>query len=77
MWSNKMDGYIEKLLSERRSMGTALDDLLAEYQRNPHPPLARTIALLQAEIELKKRPHLGAPERFNRNLPPFAGPASA
>jgi hypothetical protein len=52
-----MDRYIQKLLSERRSLGTALEDLLAEYQRNPRPPLARTIALLQAEIELKNRPH--------------------
>ena len=49
-------GFIEKTLDQRRSMETALADLLAEYQRKPRPGLARTIELLRAEIEFRKRP---------------------
>jgi hypothetical protein len=50
-----MKGYIEKALKQRRSLDTALADLLAKYQREPSPELARMIALLRAEIELRKR----------------------
>jgi len=53
-----MDGLLEKLLSERRSMEQALAHLRTMYQRNPRPELARTIELLQAEIELRNRPAL-------------------
>jgi hypothetical protein len=49
-------GFIEKTLDQRRSLETALADLLAEYQRKPRPELARTIELLRAEIEFRKRP---------------------
>lgn len=48
-------GFIEKKFDQRRSMETALADLLAEYQRKPRPGLARTIELLRAEIEFRKR----------------------
>jgi len=43
-------------LNEARSFEQVLADLLAEYERNPRPELARTIAMLRAEIELKKHP---------------------
>ena len=52
----RVKGFIEKTLDQRRSMETALADLLAEYQRKPRPELARTIELLRAEIEFRKRP---------------------
>ena len=51
-----MKGFIEKTLAQRRSMETALADLLAEYQRKPRPELARTIELLRTEIEFRKPP---------------------
>ena len=34
-------------------MDVALADMLEKYQRNPNPPLARTIELIREEIELK------------------------
>ena len=43
-------------LGEERSLGQALIDLLATYERAPDPQLARTIELLRAEIELRERP---------------------
>ena len=46
---------IEKLLRERRTLEKALADLLAKYQHDPSPELARTIELIHAEIELRKR----------------------
>jgi len=49
-----MNGYIEKLLKERRTLEEALADLQAKYQREPSADLARMIALLRAEIELRK-----------------------
>ena len=51
-----MAGFIEELLKERRSLEKALVDLSEQYQRNPNPDLARTIELLRAEIERRKRP---------------------
>ncbi len=42
-------------LREQRSLGQALIELLATYQRAPDPTLARTIQLLRAEIDLRKR----------------------
>lgn len=51
-----MIGYIEKLLEERRTLEEALADMRARYQREPNPELARMIALLRAEIELRKLP---------------------
>jgi hypothetical protein len=46
-----MDKFIQRALNQRRSMKVALADMLAEYERNPRPPLARTIALMRDEIE--------------------------
>jgi len=51
-----MTDLIEDLLKERRSLEQALADLCEQYQRQPNPDLARTIELLGAEIELRKRP---------------------
>ena len=51
-----LNGVIEKLLNERRTLEEALADLLAKYQREPSPELARMIELLRAEIEIRKRP---------------------
>jgi hypothetical protein len=50
-----MTGFIEKTLNDRRTLEKALADLLAKYQREPSPQLARMIELLRAEIELRKR----------------------
>jgi hypothetical protein len=47
--------YIEKLFNERRTLEEAHADLLAKYQQEPSPELARMIELLRAEIELRKR----------------------
>ena len=49
-----MIGFIQQALNSRRSFETALADLVAEYQRDPRPGLARTIDLIRAEILLKK-----------------------
>jgi hypothetical protein len=35
-------------------MDELLADLLAEYERNPSAPLARTIELIREEIELRQ-----------------------
>jgi hypothetical protein len=35
-------------------MDVVLADMLVKYRCNPTPPLARTIELIQEEIELKK-----------------------
>jgi hypothetical protein len=51
-----MQGFIDGALKGRRSLEKALADLLAEYERNPSPNLARTIELIRDEIELRKRP---------------------
>jgi len=32
-----MDGFLQKALNQRRSMGSALADMLVEYQHNPSP----------------------------------------
>ena len=45
-----MDRFIQRALNQRRSMKVALADMLAEYERNPRPALARTIALMRDEI---------------------------
>jgi len=50
-----MEELIEGMLKQRRSMEETLTDLLAEYERNPRPSLARTIELIRTEIELRKR----------------------
>lgn len=47
---------IKNMLDERRSLEEALTDLIATYQRDPHPALARSIELIQAEIKLRVRP---------------------
>ena len=46
-----MNGFIDEMLKERRSLEKALADLREQYQRNPKPNLARTIELIRAEIE--------------------------
>ena len=55
--TNHMIGFIQQALSQRRSFETTLVDLLAEYQRDPRPGLARTIDLIRAEILLKQQLH--------------------
>jgi hypothetical protein len=45
-----MDRFIQRALNQRRSMKVALADMLAEYERNPRPAVARTIALMRDEI---------------------------
>ena len=40
----------------RRSLEQVLADLLTKHQLTPAPGLARKIELIQAEIELRKRP---------------------
>jgi hypothetical protein len=50
-----MTDVIEDLLKERRSLVQALADLCEQYQREPNPNLARSIDLLGAEVELRKR----------------------
>jgi hypothetical protein len=54
--SNHMNGFIQKALNQRRSMESALTDMLVEYQHHPSPQLARTIELLQEEIDFRKAP---------------------
>ena len=49
-----MGGMIEALLNNRRSLKQALADLLAAYQREPSPGLARRIEIIRYEIELRK-----------------------
>jgi hypothetical protein len=51
-----MNGFIEKALYQRRSMGSALADMLVEYQHNPTPSLARKIESLEEEIDFRKGP---------------------
>jgi hypothetical protein len=50
-----MNNFIQDMLNERRSLDVVLADMLVKYQRNPTPSLARTIKLIQEEIELKKK----------------------
>jgi hypothetical protein len=45
-----MPMFIRRALAQRRSMKTALADMLADYERDPRPELARTIALIRDEI---------------------------
>jgi hypothetical protein len=49
-----VDNFIQEMLNERRSMDVVLTDMLVKYEHNPTAPLARTIELIQEEIELKK-----------------------
>jgi hypothetical protein len=49
-----MNGFIEDLLKERRSLEKALADLCEQYERDPNPNLAMTIELLRAEVERRK-----------------------
>jgi hypothetical protein len=56
-------GFIEKALSQRRSLEQALADLVAKQQREPSPELARMVELLRAEIELRKWKPPGKPSR--------------
>jgi hypothetical protein len=51
-----MNGFIDELLKERRSLEKALEDMCEQYQRSPNPSLARTIELIRAEIERRKQP---------------------
>jgi len=48
-----MDDFLQNMLDERRSMDVVLVDMLVKYQHNPDATLARTIELIQDEIELK------------------------
>jgi hypothetical protein len=50
-----MSNFIQDVLNERRAMDVALVDMLVDYQHNPTRTLARTIELIQEEIELKNR----------------------
>jgi hypothetical protein len=47
------------LLEKRRSLEQTLVDLLATYEYNPFPELARAIELLRAEIALRKMANRG------------------
>ena len=49
-----MTGFIESKRAERRSLERALAGLVAKYERDRNPNLARTIGLLRAELELRK-----------------------
>ena len=51
-----MGDIIERGISERRSIETALADLVANYERFPSADLARMIRHLRAEIGERKRP---------------------
>jgi hypothetical protein len=50
-------GVIDLILRERRSLETALDELVAKYNRSSYknPDLARMIRQLKAEITQRKR----------------------
>ena len=50
-------GVIDLILRERRSLQTALDELVAKYNRSSYknPELARMIRQLKAEITQRKR----------------------
>ena len=48
---------IKDMLNDRRSLEEALADLVTKYQRDPHPALAQSIELIQAEIKLRVRPN--------------------
>jgi len=50
-------GVIDLILRERRSLETALDELVAKYNRSSYknPDLARMIRQLKAEIIQRKR----------------------
>jgi len=50
-------GVIDLILRERRSLETALDELIAKYNRSSYknPELARMIRQLKAEITQRKR----------------------
>ena len=50
-------GVIDLILRERRSLETALDELVAKYNRASYknPDLARMISQLKAEITQRKR----------------------
>jgi hypothetical protein len=50
-------GIIELILRERRSLETALADLVTKYNRSSckNPELARMIRLLQAEITQRQK----------------------
>src|SRR5258707_9739173 len=48
--SQRMGNIIQRGINDRRSIETALADLLAKYERFPSTDLARMIRQLQAEI---------------------------
>jgi len=48
-----MNNFIQNMVNECREMDVVLVDMLVKYQHDPSPPLARTIELIQEEIELK------------------------
>ena len=50
----RMDGIIEREITDGRSMEQALADLLAKYEWRPSPELARMIEQLRAEIGERK-----------------------
>jgi len=43
------------MMDSRRSLEVALADLRVTYERGPNPALARTIELMQAEIEIREQ----------------------
>ncbi len=51
-----MGDIVQRGINDRRSIETALADLLAKYERFPSTDLARMIRQLQAEIGERKRP---------------------
>ena len=47
-----MSGLVQEMSNGRQLLGTALANLVAAHQRDPHPALAATIEVVRAEIEL-------------------------
>ena len=47
-----MSRLVQEMSDGRQLLGTALANLIAAHQRDPHPALAATIEVVRAEIEL-------------------------
>jgi hypothetical protein len=71
--------FIDIALQERRTLETALAELVAKHSRSPSPELARMIQIIEAEVIQRQRVPtilLRTEERIQKNDEATVGQAS-
>jgi hypothetical protein len=71
--------FIDIALQERRTLETALAELVAKHSRSPSPELARMIQIIEAEVIQRQRVPATIPqteERIQKNDEATVGQAS-